>query len=162
MPNLRTCLKLLDTYGISFASYAAVGLASALVEWSVFYALSLRGHVFVAAAVAFLVATLANHGLSKGLIFTSTRSAPVEFGLVLVVSGLAFTVNLAAFGVLQWACGWSPLAAKIAGTGFGFIANFGLRQFYIFSADTRFLTLSRAARGLRTRAARQREQFDPR
>lgn len=132
-----------DRYGPSFVAYVGVAGVSAATEWTTFYAsLQYAGDVG-AAFVGFLFGTLANFLLSRGLVFRSRRSALQDLLLVYAGSGLAFAVNLAVYLGLYFGVGVDIAASKVLGTCCGFLFNFSVRQFYVFSREPRF-TLSRS------------------
>ena len=96
-----------------------------------------------AALVGFLVATNINLVLSRLFTF------PPEFGalgiealLVTVASGLAFAANLLSFLLLYRFVDVNVVAAKMAGTTFGFAFNYVARQFVIFSRISSYLSVS--------------------
>lgn len=142
-------LRLIDRYGVGLLAYVAIGGASALVEWTSFY-FSLPYLGSVGAAVAgFAIGTLVNFVLSRSLVFWSKRSAAMDLVLVFVASLVAFTVNLTVFLLLYQAANVDVLVSKVVGTGSAFAFNYLARQFYVFSARSRFPSLSRRIRSLR-------------
>jgi putative flippase GtrA len=125
-------------YFASLVVYAGVGGAAALVEWGAFYAaLELAGfHYLAAALVGFVFATWVNYLLSARYAFIRKEArAGVELTKVYVVSTLALVVNLGVTIALVELVAAHPLAAKVMGTGCGFLLNFAGRQLWVF--DTR-------------------------
>ena len=139
----------IDRYAVGFLAYVAIGGASAVVEWTSFY-FSLPYLGSVGAAVAgFAFGTVANFVLSRGLVFWSKRSVATDLMLVFVVSLVAFAVNLAVFLLLYRAADVDVLISKVLGTGSAFTFNYLARQFYVFSARSRFPSLSSRFRSYR-------------
>lgn len=127
-------------YWASVVVYAAVGGAAALAEWAAFYAaLQLGGvHYLAAATIGFAVATLVNYWLSARYAFIRKDiSAGVELAKVYFVSLIALILNLGVTIVLIELLDTHAMAAKIAGTGCGFMANFAGRQFWVFDSRPR-------------------------
>src|SRR5262249_45080530 len=120
--NIRT---LVDQYALSAAAYSVVAGVSALAEWSTFFVLTKVLNVFAAAAAGFVVATFVNYVLSRGVAFKSKRSASGDLVLVFALSTVAFMLNLGAFTILYAIIGLGPMIAKVAGTGVGFVFNYG-------------------------------------
>jgi putative flippase GtrA len=118
--------------------YCFVAVASALTEWVSFLIVGRFVTPIVAALVAFIVATGVNYELSRGLAFWSKRARGQEVLLVFLMSALAFLFNFSAFVFCMEFLLFSPLLAKIIGTGTGFIMNYAFRQFVIFSREPRF------------------------
>jgi putative flippase GtrA len=125
---------LLGRHGVALAQYVAIGGASALVEWSVFWLLlKPAAHYIAAAVVAFIVATFVNYLLCVRTIFVSkTKSGWKDAAMVYAASLLALVVNVSTLAVLVRVIGLDPMPAKIAGTGAAFLFNFASRQFLIF------------------------------
>jgi len=139
----------IDRYSVGLLAYVAIGGASAVVEWTSFYfSLAHLGSVG-AALVGFAFGTLANFVLSRSLVFWSKRSAAMDLMLVFLVSLVAFAVNLAVFLLLYRAATVDVLVSKIVGTGSAFAFNYLARQFYVFSARSRFPSLSSRIRSFR-------------
>lgn len=65
-----------------------------------------------------------------------------DFLLVYAVSGIAFVVNFAVYLGLYRGIGVDVMTSKVLGTCFGFVFNYSLRQFYVFSRISRFAALS--------------------
>lgn len=134
--------ELLRKYRLSFALYFLVGGICALVEWGVFFFgnVQLKQDFWLSAVEAFIIATYVNYLLSANFVFKHRRSAVWYRELVLVygASLIAFIPNFViTWGMIQTGL-MSVMVAKIAGTGFGFILNYGLRQFKIFSREPRW------------------------
>jgi len=124
-----------------------VGGVCAVVEWSVFWVLlNLAGvHYVIAALVAFVLATFANYLLCIRTIFASkTSSVRSDIARVYIASAIAYSVNLLVFIALVNEFAVGPMAAKMAGTGVGFLLNFASRQFLIF-APSAWLSSRRSA-----------------
>jgi putative flippase GtrA len=135
--------RLANRYGIGFFVYCGVSVVSALCEWSVFMAcLRVAGPV-VASVIGFVCATGVNFVLSHFLAFRSKRPLAEELFLVATMSTVAFAANFATFYLLFTLAGLDVLYAKIIGTCAGFVFNYTLRQFYIFSRISRFPAISR-------------------
>ena len=127
-------------YFASLLVYGAVGGAAALVEWAAFYiALELADfHYLVAALIGFVFATWVNYLLSARYAFIRKQArAGVELTKVYVVSSLALVVNLGVTIALVEVLAAHPMAAKIAGTGCGFLLNFAGRQLWVFDSRPR-------------------------
>jgi putative flippase GtrA len=90
----------------------------------------------------FVAATSLNYILSHFLAFRSTRGYLQEFILVLAMSGLAFAVNFLVFYLLYAIADVHVIYAKVIGTCSGFVFNYAIRQFYIFSRISRFPSVS--------------------
>ena len=130
----------LGGYFASLMVYAAVGGAAALVEWAAFYAtLELADlHYLVAALIGFVFATWVNYLLSARYAFIRKEArAGVELTKVYLVSLLALVVNLGVTIALVELVAAHPMAAKVAGTGCGFVLNFAGRQLWVFDARPR-------------------------
>jgi putative flippase GtrA len=124
----------------SLLVYGAVGGAAALVEWASFYAaLELADlHYLVAALIGFVFATWVNYLLSARYAFIRKEArAGVELTKVYVVSLLALIVNLGATIALVELVAAHPMAAKVVGTGCGFLLNFAGRQLWVFDSRPR-------------------------
>ena len=127
-------------YCASLLVYGAVGGAAALVEWAAFYvALELAGfHYLAAALIGFVFATWVNYLLSARYAFIRKGArAGVEVAKVYLVSLLAMMVNLGVTVTLVEMLAAHPMAAKIAGTGCGFLLNFAGRQLWVFDSRPR-------------------------
>lgn len=134
-------------HGTALAAYVVVGGVCAVVEWSVFWVLlNLAGvHYVIAALVAFVLATFANYLLCIRTIFASkTSSVRSDIARVYIASAIAYSVNLLVFIALVNEFAVGPMAAKMAGTGVGFLLNFASRQFLIF-APSAWLSSRRSA-----------------
>lgn len=131
MPSL---LVSVSKYRLSFALYLIVGFSCALAEWITFYVASRYAPIYVSLLVSFVIATILNQQLSRRVVFTSKRKAGSEFALVVIASGVAFAGNLIAFQIFRSAVNADLMAAKVSGTVVGFLLNFALRQFVVFSS----------------------------
>lgn len=142
-------LGLINRYAIGFFAYLGVGGASAIVEWTGFYFALFYLDALTAAIVGFVFGTLVNFVLSRHLVFWSVRSTAMDLVLVFAVSLAAFAINLAVFLLLFWVASLDVMVSKVIGTGSAFAFNYLARQFYVFSARSRFSALSSRFRGLR-------------
>jgi putative flippase GtrA len=133
--------KFSDTYILSVIVYALVGGVCACIEWGSFYLLLGQIDVWLAAFVAFLIATVANCALSRLVAFHSMRRSWQEVGLVFGASAIAFVFNFVTF-MLIYRIGYPAMIAKVCGTGAAFVINYSLRQFFVFSRVPRFQSLS--------------------
>jgi putative flippase GtrA len=132
---------LADRYAVSFFAYLIVGTTCAAVEWSVFCLLLSRVDVRIASMIAFIVATFVNLAASRAFVFKSSRTLFRESLLLFGASALAFSLNYSVF-IILYKSGAPAIIAKILGTGAAFLANYGLRQWVIFSRISRFRELS--------------------
>ena len=82
--------KLIDRYAVSAAVYAIVAGISAIIEWSTFFVAIEALNPFRAAICAFVVATVVNYFLSRGIAFNSKRAVRDEFILVFMFSAACF------------------------------------------------------------------------
>jgi putative flippase GtrA len=140
--------KLADRYSIGFFAYLGVAGLSALSEWTSFVAsLSLVGPI-VAAFVGFFFGTLVNFVLSRQFVFRSVRQSGQELLLVVLLSAFAFSANFLVYIVLFLLFGVKILLAKIIGTGFGFTFNYLARQFFIYSRESPFASMSAILRSV--------------
>jgi putative flippase GtrA len=128
----------MNTYGVGFVVYFAIGLASAIVEWTVFGATLAILPPILAACAGFVVATFANFLLSRRFAFVSRLGWYSELGFVMLASGAVFVWNLAVFYVLYRYFAVPLMIAKMTGTLFGFLLNYATRQFWICSRRSRF------------------------
>jgi putative flippase GtrA len=145
--------RLVDRYGIGFFVYLGVAIVSALSEWTSFIASLPATGPIAAAVIGFFFGTLVNFVLSHRFAFRSARPVGQEFFLVAIVSGVAFSANFLAYFVLFSYFGVNVLIAKIVGTGCGFSFNYLARQFYVFSLQSPFASISSTFRQRRLRAA---------
>jgi putative flippase GtrA len=132
---------LTDRYGLGFIAYFGVGFASALTEWSAFLISLILMSPEQAALVGFTLATAANFLLSRRFVFVPVHSLIRDLVLVMAVSASAFVLNFVVFYLL-YTNGTFPLIAKMCGTGVGFVFNYALRQFVIFSRNSRLPSIS--------------------
>lgn len=135
-------LKGSNTYGVGFFIYFGVALISALNEWGFFITALRFTTPLPAAIIGFIVATGVNFFLSRRYVFHSKRSLFSEFALVYTVSGIAFMANISLFFTLYRFSNVNLILAKIMGTGFAFAFNYGIRQFFVYSAASRFATVT--------------------
>jgi putative flippase GtrA len=142
---LERLWEFIDRYGTGFVAYFGVAFASALTEWGAFYISLVLMSPAPSALVGFVVATTVNFLLSRGFVFTPAHSPAREFFLVMATSALVFVANFAAFYLL-YATGTSPLVAKICGTSVGFVFNYAMRQFVIFSRTSPLAPISTIVR----------------
>ena len=131
-----------DVYALSAVAYVFVAGASALVEWSTFFALTNSLGVFQSAIIAFFVATVANYVLSRSVAFKSKRTVWKEIGLLFALSAIAFLFNLGSFALTYMFFDVHPVMAKMLGTCVGFSMNYAFRQFVIFKETSRFGAIS--------------------
>lgn len=85
-----------------------------------------------AAAASFLVATVANYLLSARLVFGAAPSAR-GYARFLIAATAGFAINVGVTVVAIEAGGLPPLAAKAAGIGTAFLANFALNVLFVFA-----------------------------
>ena len=158
--QLASIPRLADRYGIGLFAYLGVAVLSALSEWTSFLAsLSLVGPI-AAAFVGFFFGTLVNFMLSRRFAFRSVRPPCQEFILVVVLSTLAFGANFSAYVVLFAFLGMNILLAKVIGTGFGFSFNYLARQFFIYSWESPFGSISEISRGAFSPSRQRRAPWD--
>jgi putative flippase GtrA len=142
-----------NTYGTGFFAYLAVACVSVAVEWSTF-AIAVTMLTPIEAAVAgFVSATAVNFVLSRTYVFRSRALWQSELAFVTLASAIVFIGNLAVFYVLYDSLGAHVMVAKMAGTGAGFMLNYAVRQFLIFSSIPRYAPLSSRLAGQALRAA---------
>jgi putative flippase GtrA len=142
-----------NTYGTGFFAYFAVACASVAVEWSTFaIALSVLTPI-EAALMGFVTATAVNFVLSRAYVFCSRASWQSELASVTLASAVVFVGNLAVFYVLYDRLGTHLMVAKMAGTGAGFVLNYAVRQFLIFSPQPRYAPISSRLAGHALKAA---------
>ncbi len=127
-------------YYKSFALYFCVGGFCALIDWGVFYILysRIKFTYLLAAFLAFVIATGVNYFLSSRLFITKGKGRVREAAYVYAASLLAMCVDLSVMMFCIEVLAVIPLLAKIIGTGSAFFINYGARQFFIFSKETRF------------------------
>jgi putative flippase GtrA len=131
-------VKFVNSYGVGFVVYFGIGLVSALTEWAIFaLALGVTSPI-PAACIGFLVATLVNFGLSRRFAFVSRLGWLHELALVMLASGAVFVWNLAVFYILYRFLFVPIMIAKMTGTLVGFLLNYAVRQFWIFSRSSRY------------------------
>lgn len=116
--------------------YLAVGGTAALVDWSVFWALTQGTQLKYqfAAVVSFLLATLANYLLSIRYVFKSGLrfSRRRETALVYLVSMVGLGINVLAMQILVSAYAFHLLVAKVCATGIVFFWNYFARASFVF------------------------------
>jgi glycosyltransferase involved in cell wall biosynthesis len=124
-------------YAPRFVFYAAAGGVCALINWSFFYILHYLAHInyLPAAAVSFCFSTTANYALSSLIFKSKGRRKLAEYVLVLLASAAALSIDLGVMYALIERLDFSPMAAKILGTGSAFLFNYSARQFFIFSPE---------------------------
>jgi len=134
--------RLLDRYGVGLIAYLCVAIVSAFSEWMSFLAcLGLMGPI-IAPFVGFFFGTLINFILSGKFVFKSIRPRAYEFFLVFALSGVAFVANFLTYAMLFFYFGLNVLLAKVVGTGSGFLLNYAVRQFCVYSSETFFPSVS--------------------
>jgi putative flippase GtrA len=142
MASQFNILTNLNRYSVGLVAYFGVAIVSAAVEWGTFsLTLPIIGPI-ASAFAGFFVATLINFALSRRFVFRSKRPVYNELILVFLFSMAAFSVNFAVYIALFAQFGFNVFAAKVIGTGSGFIFNYGIRQFFIFSRRSPFAPLS--------------------
>lgn len=138
----NTSRALFAKYRLSFLLYLAVGGICALIEWGVFYQLNIvmGMGLGVAAVAGFILATFVNFLLCSFFLFNHRRTTTWfrEMLLVYGASMFAFIPNLGITWLILDVSDSPAMVAKIAGTGFGFVINYLLRQFSIFSKEPRW------------------------
>jgi putative flippase GtrA len=124
-------------YAPRFVFYAASGGLCALLNWTVFYALYYAAHIsyLKAAAGAFVLSTTANYVLCTIIFKSKGRRKSAEYILVLLASAVALLIDLGVMYALIEYLHFSPMIAKILGTGTAFFFNYTTRQFFIFSSE---------------------------
>lgn len=126
-------VKLVDTYSIGLLTYLGVSIISAISEWVTFIVFLHSFTPLWAAVTGFFVATAINFLLSHYLAFRSARPFMEEAFLIFSMSGVAFAGNMLAFFLLLNLTGINIVLAKVLGTCCGFVFNYFVRQFFIFS-----------------------------
>ena len=132
--------RYIAVYYKSFALYFCVGGVCALIDWSTFYLLYSWAEItyLMAAFWAFLVATGINYVLSSRLFVTKGKGRAKEVLYVYCASLAAMCVDLSVMMFCIYVLSAVPILSKIIGTGSAFFINYGARQFFIFSKETRF------------------------
>jgi putative flippase GtrA len=102
-------------------------------EWSVFAACLQTMSPLFAACAGFLLATFVNFFLSRTFVFKSRLGYVNEFAAVGLASGGVFLLNLTVFYGLYALLAVPVMIAKVMGTLVGFVGNYAVRQFWIFS-----------------------------
>lgn len=118
-----------------------VSVPATIAEWGSF-ALCLYTfgwHYLPASVIAFFAGTSVNSILSRQIGFLSKgRSASHETLLIFITSIGSYALNVGVLSLcVEW-LGLGPMIGKVAGTLSAFVANYMLRQFYIFSATPRW------------------------
>jgi len=98
------------------------------------------------AAVVFLLVGVQFTRVIGENVATAQQLASVrsDIARVYIASAIAYSVNLLVFIALVNEFAVGPMAAKMAGTGVGFLLNFASRQFLIF-APSAWLSSRRSA-----------------
>jgi putative flippase GtrA len=116
--------------------YIFVGGSAAVVDWSLFWALTayLEVHYFLAAIFSFLVATFANYIISITLLFQSgsKHKKLKEVTLVYLVSAIGLFINLIVLFVAANYTEASLIYSKVVATGIAFGWNYMLRFLFVF------------------------------
>ena len=131
-----------NTYGTGFLAYLAVACASVAVEWSTFAVAVTMLTPIEAALAGFVTATAVNFVLSRAYVFRPRASWQSELASVTLASAIVFVGNLAVFYALYDRLGSHLMVAKMSGTGAGFVLNYAVRQFLIFSPKPRYAPMS--------------------
>jgi putative flippase GtrA len=139
----RQLLRLTDKYTVGLIVYAGVSVVSALFEWLTFFLALAIVNPFASSLAGFVSATGLNFVLCHLFVFRSSRTWLRELCLVVVMSGAAFGANFLVFVYLYTVADITVAYAKIIGTCSGFVFNYAIRQFYIFSRVSRFPAVSR-------------------
>lgn len=119
-----------------FVRYFCVGGISALVDWSLFYALHLMAgyHYITAAAVSFVLSVIINFFLGREFVFRKQCKFNVNIEALCIVAmntiGLLFDLIL--ISLAMELIHVHPVAAKIGATGLVFIWNFSLRRWWLY------------------------------
>ena len=143
--------RLVDRYGIGLSAYLVVAVLSAFSEWTSFVASLWLVGPFAAAFVGFFFGTLTNVTLGRRFVFHSVRPLRQELVLFVVLSCVTFSVNFLTYVVLFVFFGINILVAKIIGTGFGFGFNYLGRQFFVYSWESPYASISAISRGAMAR-----------
>lgn len=124
------------TVGKTFILYALAGGMGALIDWGIFYILFYKFSfsAVMAAIIAFLISAMFNFALCKIIFVSKGRKISTEFILVIVASIIALIVDVSTMTFLIKWLDFNVMLAKIAGTGVGFLINYGFRQFFIFAS----------------------------
>lgn len=138
----RSLLALITSKNVrQFLSYFAVGGASAVVEWVIFFLLGrlLTLPYLSATALAFVFSTTANWFLGRTFTFRGAdlgKNKSKEILQVFGVSAIGLLGNLALMYVFVSVLGMNTellkTTAKILSTGIVFIWNFLIRKFWIY------------------------------
>jgi glycosyltransferase involved in cell wall biosynthesis len=124
-------------YTPRFVFYAASGGVCALINWTFFYALHYTAHIpyLKAAAGAFVLSATANYALCTLIFKSKGQRKLTEYILVLAASAAALLIDLGVMYALIERFRFSPMIAKIPGTGTAFLFNYTAWQFFIFSPE---------------------------
>jgi putative flippase GtrA len=127
--------KGLMRYAPRFVFYVMSGGLCAIINWGIFYILHYAAHIpyLRAAFGAFIVSTTANYALCTLIFKSKGRRRLAEYILVFCASIVALFIDMSAMYVLIEHANFSPMIAKILGTGSAFFFNYFSRQFFIFS-----------------------------
>lgn len=143
MDSFWKLVRFANAYGTGLIAYMAVAGISAVTEWGTFAIAATAVPPIAAALSGFVAATAINFVLSRAFVFRSRSPWRSELALLVLSSAAVFVWNLAVFYVLYEFFGVHLMIAKIIGTMAGFLLNFAVRQFWIFSPDPRYAPLSK-------------------
>jgi putative flippase GtrA len=147
--NYFKILRIADLYSVSFIFYFCASVLSALTEWVSFVALLKTCGPVLAATLAFVIATGINLLVCHCFVFKSMRSFIDEALLLFIWSGAVFVINITVFLALIRLTATDVIIAKILGSCVGFVFNYAVRQFFIFSPLSRFAPISTFIRRMR-------------
>jgi putative flippase GtrA len=119
-----------------FASYFVVGGAAFVLHVAVLEGLLAYGFqpAWLASAIGFVVACLANFTLQRLVVFRSRRSLHSAAWRYAAVTLAMLGVNTILFSFLNSLLGVPPLAAQTVTTGSVFVLNFVCNRHFTFAA----------------------------
>jgi putative flippase GtrA len=120
-----------------FLRFGAVGAIGFVIDTAVVYALKASAGLYVAGAVAYVVAATVNWGLNRIWTFRGRSSGRMhrQWALYLTANGLGFVFNRGTFFLLVTVsplCVQYPVLAIAGGVAMGMFLNFHLARTFVF------------------------------
>ncbi len=114
--------------------YGIVGGLATIVEWGLFYLFNtpMGMNYELATTIAYIIATFANWGFGKLLLFKGIQNLWKELAQIYLTSIVGWLLNLLIMWVLVSGFGVGEMWSKIIATGLVFFWNYLMRKLVIY------------------------------
>ena len=114
--------------------YGIVGGLATIVEWGLFYLFNtpMGMNYELATTIAYIIATFANWGFGKLLLFKGIQNLWKELAQIYLTSIVGWLLNLLIMWVLVSGLGVGEMWSKIIATGLVFFWNYLMRKLVIY------------------------------